>query len=269
MQDLFRNLAWRFGRKLYCWARGDLANDPSRNGEYWLARQLIEDSAAGGVLMDVGANVGEWSRHVLSVTRGARNPFTVLAFEPCSGTRSILEKRVPAGPDFEVIPLALSASEGEADFFSGGDGLGTNSLNSVSGSNAERVQLTTLDRFLEQRGIDRVTLLKIDTEGFDLSVLQGAVNTLAAARIEVVQFEYNWRWLLNKASLLDVFNLLHDKPYWLGKLTGNGIVFYEAWHPEMDRYFENNYVLVRRGSRAERLGRKARFDASNVAVSAA
>ena len=264
MNEWIRKLSWRLGRKLYCWARGDMANDPTRNGEYWLIKQLINGSAGSGVLFDVGANVGDWSCRALDIAKTANKEFNLIAFEPCSATRDLLQSRLPANASVEVCAMALSSLEGEADFFSKGAGVGTNSLSAISGSVAERVQLTTLDKFMERRNIERVAMLKIDTEGFDLNVLRGAGLALASGRIDLVQFEYNWRWLLNKASLFEVFRLIEDKPYRLGKLVGNSIVFYDKWHFELDRYFENNYVLVLKISDLEHLGRVSVFDLSNV-----
>lgn len=111
-------------------------------------------------------------------------------------------------------------------------------------------------------------MVKIDTEGFDLLVLRGAEQTLHDGRIEIVQFEYNWRWLPNHVCLRDVFALIADKPYRLGKLCGNTIEFYDQWHFELDRFFENNYVLIRNDSNLRMLGSAVRFDESNVVVHA-
>jgi hypothetical protein len=80
-----------------------------------------------------------------------------------------------------------------------------------------------------------------------------------------VQFEYNWRWLINHASLRDVFEYIKDKPYRLGKLVGRSIELFDAWHFELDRYFENNYVLIRRGSALLESANVVRFDESNCA----
>ncbi len=109
-------------------------------------------------------------------------------------------------------------------------------------------------------------MVKIDTEGFDLLVLRGAEESLHDGRIEVVQFEYNWRWLLNHASLHDVFDLISNKPYRLGKLVGETIEFYDQWHFELDRFFENNYVLIRNNSDLCLLASTVQFDRSNVGV---
>lgn len=262
---LLQRAAWRIGRKLYCWGRGEVENDPARNGEYWLLRHFLLAAADSAPLLDVGANVGSWSLQALACATEAKKSIRLHAFEPCAGTRGILERKLSSYPGVEICAFALSSAEGHADFFTNGTASGTNSLSSVSGTRSERVRVRTVDEFLRQRGIESVGMMKVDTEGFDLEVLKGADGALGRGVIELVQFEYNWRWLLNKSSLREVFTLIEGKPYRLGKLEGELIVFHDKWHFELDRFFENNYVLVRLGSTIEHLGVAARFDRSNVA----
>lgn len=264
MNDFLHRLAWRLGRKLYCWGRGDSVNDPLQNGEYWLLEQVLGSARGVPLLLDVGSNKGDWSFQAISISERLQKSPVIHAFEPCAKTRTMLESRLAAR--VQVWSCALSSAEGEADFFSNGAGSGTNSLGQESGTEVERVQITTLDAFMASQGLDKLTMLKIDTEGFDCEVLRGAAKALANKRIDVIQFEYNWRWLANRSSLRDVFQLIEGTQYRLGKLVGNAVVFYEKWHFELDRYFENNYVLVPRGSVIERLGKHVHFDASNVAA---
>jgi hypothetical protein len=61
-----------------------------------------------------------------------------------------------------------------------------------------RVPVTTLDRFAATRGIDRVSLLKIDVEGFEPEVLRGAKGLLRAGAIDLVLFEYSPRFYLQR-----------------------------------------------------------------------
>jgi hypothetical protein len=149
--------------------------------------------------------------------------------------------------------------------FSPNPGAGTTSLNSISGDISEPVTVTTIDSFIAKNRISAVTMLKVDTEGFDFQVLAGAASAISKGTIEAIQFEYNWRWLLNHSCLRDVFDLVKDKPYTLGKLTGNCIEFYDSWHFELDRFFEGNYVLIRNGSRLELIGSRFTFDTHNTA----
>ena len=261
-----RKFFWRLGRKMYTSARGDSQNDPATNGEYWLLRNALAMPVGARVFLDVGANMGNWSAKAIEIA-GAKQPMKIHAFEPSLETRVMLSARFPDSSAVSVQPYALSDSAGEATFYSEKDGAGTNSLSSSSGSKSEIVKLTTIDIFLEEANIAEVCMVKIDTEGFDLLVLRGAEKALNAGRIEVLQFEYNWRWLQNHVSLRDVFDLIAGKPYCFGKLVGQTIEFYDEWHFELDRFFENNYVLVRQDSDLCLLGEHFRFDRSNVIIS--
>lgn len=61
-----RHLAWRLGRSLYMLARRDVPNAIRSNGELMLQREVVRN-VTRPVVFDVGANVGQWSRELLSI----------------------------------------------------------------------------------------------------------------------------------------------------------------------------------------------------------
>lgn len=260
---VFRKLIWRLGRKMYTCARGDFTNNPRTNGEYWLLEHVRRASPHPQVMLDVGANKGDWTAHALKLTQASKEVH-IHAFEPSLATRSMLAARFLESAAVTVQPYALSDASGEARFYSSEDGAGTNSLSPLSGLNVEVVKLITIDGFLQQLEIETVAMIKIDTEGFDLLVLRGAEQSLRDGRIGIVQFEYNWRWLVNHASLRDVFDLTSDKPYRLGKLMRSSVEFYDQWHFELDRYFESNYVLIKKDIDFRIVESMMHFDDSNT-----
>ncbi len=77
----------------------------------------------------------------------------------------------------------------------------------VSGSNScegdERVSVTTLDLFARENDLQHIDLLKVDAEGHDLAVLEGAEQLLAAGRVTAVLVEVGFRREPNKFTLLD------------------------------------------------------------------
>lgn len=164
----------------------------------------------------------------------------------------------------ETLPFALSSEIGEAEVYSRGVGSGTNSLSPMSGDTTEKIYKLTLDAFAKYHGIETIDFMKIDTERFDFNVLRGANEMMQAGRIGMLQFEYNWRWLINKASLRDVFELIQGIPYRLGELVGASIEFYPQWYFELDRCFESNYVLVRVGNNLLESANLVNFDSSNA-----
>ncbi len=258
-----RRFLWRAGRAAYSAARGDLPNDPALNGEYWLLTEVLRSSVPGDRLLDIGANRGDWT--VAALERGAASKCAIDAFEPSPRTRDALLARL-GGAAVTVHAYAMSDRAAKSTFYEVAPLAGTNSLHQVAHSTPVPIDVTTLDAFLSASAKPQVKFAKVDTEGYDLRVLQGAAETLKLGLIEIVQFEYTWRWLNTGSSLKEVFELINPTPYRLGKLIGSRLEFYANWHPELDRYFEANYVLVRRGSQIESLGAPMTFDRYGTAI---
>jgi hypothetical protein len=106
----------------------------------------------------------------------------------------------------------------------------------------------------------------VDTEGHDWHVLAGAVDLLRSRRIGLAQFEYNHRWVYARRFLKDVFDLVEGMPYQVGRLTGAGVELTPRWHPELDRFFQSNFVLVENSMVAHLEHVTGSFDAANTYV---
>lgn len=267
MAVLGRRSLWRLGRALYKVARNDGDNDPAQNGEGWLQGQLLQAYAQEPrtVVFDVGANVGAWTQMLLDQVPAARaEALEVHAFEPVASTMQTLRgnlARHPRADRVRLVPAALSDADGTMDMFEVEANGTTNSLYPDPFVQTRRVPIQTqrADSYCAEHGIDRVHLLKVDAEGHDFSVLQGAERLFREERVMVAQFEYNHRWVYSRHYLKDVFDFVSGLPYVVGKLTPAGVEFYEAWHFELERFFENNYLVVHR-SLVDRLpGTRGRF----------
>ena len=240
---LGRRRAVRTARFVTNVLRFDDQNRIDSNGE--LLVQRIARSRPDPVVFDVGANVGQWSTAFLAQPG---YPAELHAFEPTaySHARATEALRNHA----RVHALAMSSEPGRAELHIVRKGAGVNSLVPITGERAasmtETVDVETIDRFCAAHAVRTITLLKVDTEGHDLSVLRGASGMLARGDIGIVQFEYNWRWVFSRTYLKDVFDFGDDLPsYSLGKVTPKGIEFYDRWHHELETFREANYVLVR------------------------
>lgn len=278
LRSEIRRLTWRLGRRLYCLARSEPnPNLPLRNGEIDLARRIIAAASTKSdmIVIDVGANVGDWLRPVLdafpqgspSISRAR-----VFAFEPVPATREMLARNVQAharGAIVSIENFALSNAEGEARMTTFEATAGTHTLRTVGDPRQSElgsvlVRVTTLSAFASARGLAHIDLLKIDTEGFDRLVFEGARPLLAAERISVAQFEYNHRWVATRSFLKDVFDMLEGLPYSIVRLMPDHVEFIDGWHPEFERFFEANYAIVHRSSLNTQRVWRGRFDASNT-----
>lgn len=76
---------------------------------------------------------------------------------------------------------------------------------------AERVQVNKLDPFCARHAIERIDVLKIDTQGFDDRVLKGAMGMLRAGKVGAVKLEANSVELYKgQAEFSDMIAMLDD-----------------------------------------------------------
>ena len=252
-------LVWRLGRTLYMRARGEERfGEMSHNGETYVQRCVIANANPDHPLtiLDIGANQGAWTASFLQSLKEARRNLdgTVIhAFEPVAATVKLFRTSLVALPGNEIVRihlLAMSEEPGQAEIGVFADGAGTNSLHySGDPRNTEkivRINLASLDAFCEAQQISHIHLAKCDTEGHDYKVLKGAYRLLREERIDVLQFEYNHRWVYGRAFLKDVFELIDGLPYIVVRLNRTRLTQFDVWHPELDRFFQSNYALVHR-----------------------
>lgn len=248
---LGRRQVVRAARFVFRRASLDVPNDMRTNGEERLQRWMLDLFPPGRKMhvLDVGANVGQWSASMLATAwrAGRAEDLDLHAFEPSCYTFARLSKAL--GSQHVILQqIALSERSGTSILHVTGPAAGTNSLYAPpaveTDATTEDVKTTTLQEYADSAGIREITLVKIDTEGHDLAVLRGAGKLLAEQRICIAQFEYNWRWVGARSFLCDVFKLLGPAGYRIGKLTPRGIEFYPGWDADLETFVEGNYVAA-------------------------
>lgn len=272
-----RRTLWRLGRLAYMTARGEGQNRIESNGEAALQRRLAHYAARMQdtfICLDIGANVGQWSESLVHACREAGVArLRLIAFEPSAASLEELSRcfeRIRGSYLLELQASAVGDRAGRALFDMTGETAGTNSLVADAGDGlATSVPITTLSKIFDEGGIDKALLVKSDVEGFDPLVIKGALPLLREGRIGVLQFEYNGRWIASRSYLKDIFELANGLPYEIGKLVSGGIEIYAEWHPELERFIETNYVLVRNDLIAAAGATRGAFDAYNTYAAAA
>ena len=138
-----------------------------------------------GWYFDVGANIGLLSVPVLASASGCR----VLSVEPSPVTFACLARTRECSSfrdRWQVLEAVAGNTEGETDLyvFPGGLGAFDGTRDTARGGDARtiRVPMTTLDTVWEGLGCPAVTVIKIDVEGGELSVLTGAARCIRERR---------------------------------------------------------------------------------------
>lgn len=166
-----------------------------------VARIIKTHVRPGDLFVDVGANVGFYA--LLAAAQGAR----VIAFEPnpkCSA--AMVENAGFNGFEIDVRTVGLAGRRDTAKLYVQSPGnLGSATLRRT-GDEIGTIRLDTLDAQLE--GL-MPTLIKIDVEGAEIGVVEGASRTLSASNGPTVLMEISEYSLLKAGGSKDrLFELM-------------------------------------------------------------
>lgn len=164
----------------------------------------------GDVIIDVGANIGSMT---LPLAYHAGISGKVFAFEPGPILFNRLKKNVMENQNIsgriECCNLGLSDSDGhlywQEEMHNRGNAVLSNNKNGI------RVNVITLDKFILNNSIEQLNFIKIDVEGMELEVLNGALKVIGKFT-PIILFETNVESDKNK-KIERVFNLLSKYSY--------------------------------------------------------
>lgn len=166
-------------------ARAKPASGRARNDMQSGLRRLAGIGIQPTLILDVGASDGQWTHLARPIFPQARYAL----FEPQPVHAPALQKFAAAHPRDTVIPKAVSASVG-ITFFDASAPYG-GALMSEAMSHSIEVPMTTIDKESTAESRDSV-LIKLDTHGFEKSILDGAANTLRQTCALIIE-AYNYR----------------------------------------------------------------------------
>ena len=157
--------------------------------EPWIRRVCSLAMKGGGVMFDVGANAGAISNETALACPG----ITIKAFEPQADlARLVAVSAALNGLDkIEVFPVAVGDHEGTVQLHLPAHALHASLVTSgEAGESVVDVPLISLDLMVDSGRVPAPTFIKVDVEGGELGVLNGA-RTLFRDHQPVVIFEAN------------------------------------------------------------------------------
>jgi len=181
---------------------------------------MVAHLKSGDVALDIGSHKGGWL-YWMQKSVGAAG--TVHAFEPQRALHGYLSKMVRSygWSHVWVHHLGLAREAGRASLFVPG-AAGVTSPNATFSkgvladenlTHTEEVDLVTLDEFGHKERWQRLDFIKIDVEGLELEVLEGAREVLGRLRPRII-LECERRHLgMTGHELSEVFDLLAELGY--------------------------------------------------------
>lgn len=186
---------------------------------YSLRRLKIIKNHNINLLFDVGAHNGLYGKELREDGYDGR----LVSFEPLEKPYRELEKRVKTDPSWESEQIALGDAVGEEVINVSGH-LTSSSILDISSAhvgacpssktvNTEKIKISTLDTIRDKyvHPDDRI-YLKIDVQGYEKHVLNGAVQTLPEVRLLELELSLTEMYQ-NGPTMMEMLELMKNKGF--------------------------------------------------------
>lgn len=199
------------------------------------------------ILVDVGANAGNYSRCLLESFPRSR----VYSFEPLSIPFGNL---MQLSDEFVNRHTAINAGVGNEEtrreIFFDPDSTEHASFSSevtqvpyVTNSQLQMIDVVTLDGYFQDRlSGETIDFIKIDTEGFESEVLAGSRMIIAQHKPMAIQLEFNWHHMFRGHSLFMLSQALPG--YTVFQFVPGGLAQRDPKDPFSNIYVYSNFLFI-------------------------
>ena len=222
--------------------------DFTRTGEKKFVKTIKKEI---NLTLDIGANVGNFTKLILLETNSK-----VISFEPLPDAYKELKIIQNQFSDrLKIHNFALGNQNNKQELHYGTQRSEKASLMSnleklsfIGKSNKNKIcvdvkKLDSLTDVLENQTVD---FIKIDTEGFEFEVLDGAKDFLRNHKPKFIQIEFNWHQLLKGQTLYKISSLIDFSDVFKILPHGNDLIEIDPSRPENNIYHLSNYVFIRK-----------------------
>lgn len=192
-------------------------------------------------IYDVGAQFGHWSLEVAKILSDRRK--MIYAFEPTNYAYEILQRNTCRVDCIIPQKCGLSNAAGTALIYFPFEGCGGTSIYSRlpefmnHSVTSEKIILDTLAKHAGEQCVD---VLKIDVEGHEMAVLEGAGKKLS--EIGIIQFEFGESQLNSKNSFRDFWDVL--KEFRVFRCVVDGLYLIPKYSHWLERYGTSNFIAI-------------------------
>jgi FkbM family methyltransferase len=201
-------------------------------------------------VFDVGANRGQYLSLIQPCL--ADRPVTVHCFEPAHETFRQLEKVATGMQNVVLNNCALGKEAGEAKLFydRGGSGLASMTKRRLDHFDkkmnfSETINVDTIDDYCIRADVHRIDLLKIDVEGHELQVLNGARCMLSKSAIGIVTFEFGGCNIDTHTYVQDFYYFFKDHGMSMARITPSGyLARIDSYREVLEQFGTTNFLCI-------------------------
>jgi len=197
------------------------------------------------VVFDVGAHTGQFLQEALKRTS---SDSMIHAFEPANLSYRQLSKNFGDQGRVRLNRLALSRESGSGVLFYDQPDSQLASLTArarFGEAKSEGVRLMTIDEYCANHEITQIDLLKLDVEGHELEVLEGATGLLSRDAIRRILFEFGGCNIDTRVFFRDLYELLTGRGMRIHRVMPTGkLLPIEKYNESLERFRTTNYLAT-------------------------
>ncbi len=212
------------------------------SGELYIMKKLKKE-LENGVIFDIGAHVGDWSSSLINEYSDLN--YILYMFEPSVKTYNKLIENIDESKNKKCHNIGFGDKEEVLTIHYDSVDQGNASILSKNTKYSEEVNITTIDSFCIQNDIKCVDFIKMDVQGYEYNILEGASDFLASGKIKFIQFEFDEPNIENRMFFRDFWNLLNDK-YYIYHSLFNGLIQIKDYDYTLENYRCMNYLAIKK-----------------------
>ena len=198
--------------------------------------------------LDVGCNIGEFSREIL------KNQNTnVIAFEPLPLCQENLKQLNQIyNSRFIFFEYALSNKQG-FDYINFGEknsalaslekNINIDDIDKIN-KNKVKIELKKLNNFIDDDIFKNIDFIKIDTEGHEFKVLEGGLDFIKKNNIKLIQIEFNWHHLFTNNTINQFSEILDNYVVTQMNLINGKLIEVDKNHFFSNIFQLSNFIFV-------------------------
>jgi len=217
------------------------------NGEYHVLHGFLQRDS---VIFDVGASSGRWTQIALCIMV----PKFIYCFEPVPDAFLAAYQLFALRNNVEVLNNIIGNECGKTAFYwyknnpqlaEMSNLFGRPNVEAANSIEKEIIYVDgiTIDYFCKERKIKHIDYLKIDVEGAEFRVIDGAKEMMEKQTIDYIQFEYGGCFIDARTTLKETVGLLKNN-YALFRIVPSGLLHMSEWIDEMENYLHSNYLAI-------------------------
>lgn len=201
------------------------------------------------VIFDGGANIGNYTL-LLKEIFGEKA--TIYAFEPSHKTFEQLSLNIGNTPKINLCKLGLGDKNAKAILYSNPDESSYASVYNrnldyvnVKMNEREEIEIKTIDTFCQENKIEHIHFLKLDVEGHEKNVFEGASTLINSGAIDFIQFEFGSCNIDSKTYFKDFYYLLNNK-YKIFRIVKDGLHPITRYQDMNEAFYTTNYLAEKK-----------------------